>query len=146
MIEFRLKRSKASDFSLRHKIRVYDYSRKLLLPIWHHYDMSDQEEMIMETAQVKNNGMADDRITARVPHSTRRIIERAAAVYGATISQFVVQASVERANEVLHRMEMVKLSSRDAQIFIDSLTRPTVPNKKLQEAVRAHKRLVEFRD
>jgi uncharacterized protein (DUF1778 family) len=102
--------------------------------------------MIMGTAQTKNNRLADDRITARVPHSTRTIIERAAAVYGATISQFVIQASVERANEVLHSMEMVKLSSRDAQIFIDALTKPPAPNKKLQEAVRAHKRLVESRD
>ena len=86
------------------------------------------------------------RITARVPHSTRTIIERAAAGYGATLSQFIVQASVERANEVLRNMEMVKLSSQDAQIFIDSLTKPPAPNKKLQEAVRAHNRLVESRD
>jgi hypothetical protein len=42
---------------------------------------------------------------ARVTHSTRAIIERAAAVYGATISQFAVQASVERAHEVLHSTE-----------------------------------------
>ena len=100
----------------------------------------------MGNAQAKNNGMAGDRITARVPHSTRAIIERAAAIYGATISQFIVQASVEQANRVLHSMEMVKLSSRDARIFIDALTKPPVPNKKLKEAVRAHKRLVESRD
>jgi len=100
----------------------------------------------METAKAKNSGTADDRITARVPHPTREIIERAAAVYGATISQFIVQASVERANEVLHRMEMVKLSSQDAQIFIDALTNPPLPNKRLREAVRAHKRLVESQD
>ena len=100
----------------------------------------------MRTSQAKKNGLANDRITTRVPRSTRTIIERAAAIYGATINQFIVQAAVERANEVLHSMEMVKLSSRDAQIFIDALTKPPAPNKKLQEAVRAHKRLVESRD
>jgi uncharacterized protein (DUF1778 family) len=99
----------------------------------------------MTTAQAKISGPADDRITTRVPHSTRTIIERAAAIYGATINQFIVQAAVERANEVLHTMEMVKLSSKDAQVFIKALTKPPVPNKKLQEAVRAHKRLVESR-
>jgi len=102
--------------------------------------------MIMGIAQAKKNEPADDRITARVPHSTRTIIERAAAIYGATISQFIVQASVERANRVLHSMEMVKLSSQDAQAFIEALTKPPMPNKKLQEATRAHKRLVESRD
>jgi uncharacterized protein (DUF1778 family) len=105
-----------------------------------------KEEMIMGTAQARNKERADDRITARVPHSTRTIIERAAAVSGATISQFVTQASVERANEVLRSMEMVKLSSRDTQTVLDALTKSPMPNKKLQEAVRAHKRLVESRD
>ena len=100
----------------------------------------------MRTAQAKKNGLANDRITTRVPRSTRTIIERAAAIYGATINQFIVQAAVERANEVLHTMEMVKLSSKDAQVFIEALTKPPVPNKKLREAVRAHKRLVESRD
>jgi len=100
----------------------------------------------MRTTQAKKNGLADDRITARVPHSTRTIIERAAAIYGATINQFIVQAAVERANEVLHSMEMAKLSSQDAQVVIEALTNPPAHNKKLQEAVRAHKRLVESRD
>ena len=100
----------------------------------------------MRTAQAKKSGLADDRITARVPHSTRTIIERAAAIYGATINQFIVQAAVERANEVLHSMEMVKLSSLDAQVVIEALTKPPAPNKKLQAAVRAHKQLVESID
>lgn len=100
----------------------------------------------MGTAQAKKNEPADDRITARVPHSTRTIIERAAAIYGATINQFIVQATVERANEILHSMEMIKLSSQDAQVFIEALTKPPAPSKKLQEAVRAHKQLVESRD
>jgi uncharacterized protein (DUF1778 family) len=100
----------------------------------------------MGTAQAKKNEPADDRITARVPHATRAIIERAAAIYGATISQFIVQAAVDRANEVLQSMEMVKLSSQDAQVVIEALTKPPVPNKALQEAVSAHKQLVDSRD
>ena len=101
---------------------------------------------MMGTAQVKKSEPANDRITARVPHSARTIIERAAAIYGTTINQFIVLAAVERANEVLHSMEMVKLSSQDAQVFIEALTKPPAPNKKLQEAVSAHKRLVESQD
>ena len=100
----------------------------------------------MGTAQAKKTEPTDDRITARVPHSTRSIIERAAAIYGATINQFIVQAAVERAHEVLHNMEMVKLSSQDAQVFIEALTNPQAPNKNLQEAFSAHEQLVESRD
>lgn len=100
----------------------------------------------MRTAQVRKREPSDERITARLPHSTRSIIERAAAIYGASINQFIVQAAVERANEVLQSMETVKLSSRDAQVFMDAMANPPEPNKKLLEAVSAHDRLIESRD
>lgn len=100
----------------------------------------------MGTSQAKKVEPADERITARVPRSTRSVIERAAALYGATINQFIVQAAVERANDVLRSMETVKLSSRDAQLFMDALAKPPQPNKKLKDAVSAHSRLVESGD
>ncbi len=100
----------------------------------------------MRAARIKEHEPADERITARVPTSTRLIIERAAAIYGSTINQFIVQAAVERANEVLQDMEMVKLSARDAKIFLDALANPPQPNEKLLDAVRAHDRLIESRD
>ena len=99
----------------------------------------------MGTAQGRKREPADERITARLPHSTRSIIERAAAIYGASINQFIVQAAVERANEVLQSMETVRLSSRDAQLFMDTLANPPKPNKKLLDAVRVHDRLVDSR-
>ena len=99
----------------------------------------------MGTTQVRKREPADERITARLPHSTRSIIERAAAIYGASINQFIVQAAVERANEVLQSMETVRLSSRDAQLFMDTLANPPEPNKKLLDAARVHDRLVDSR-
>jgi uncharacterized protein (DUF1778 family) len=49
----------------------------------------------MRAARVKEYESANDRITAKVPHATRSIIERAAEIYGATINQFIVQAAVK---------------------------------------------------
>jgi uncharacterized protein (DUF1778 family) len=100
----------------------------------------------MRAVRVKEDEPVNDRITARVPHSTRSIIERAAAVYGSTINQFIVQAAVERANEVLQSTETVKLSARDAKTFLDALANPPQPNEALLEAVRVHGRRVESRD
>ena len=100
----------------------------------------------MRSAHNKQREPADERITARVPRSTRSIIERAAALYGSTINQFIVQAAVERANEVLQSMEVVKLSARDSKIFMDALANPPKPNEDLLDAVRAHSRLIESRD
>jgi uncharacterized protein (DUF1778 family) len=104
------------------------------------------EVLTMRAIRVKEHEPADERITARVPASTRLIIERAAAIYGSTINQFMVQASVDRANEVLRSMEVVQLSVRDAKIFLNALENPPQPNEKLLDALRAHGRLVESRD
>ena len=100
----------------------------------------------MRAARVKEHESANDRITARVPHATRSVIERAAAIYGTTINQFIVQAAVERANEVLQSTEAINLSARDATIFLNALAKPPRPNEILLEAVCTHARLVESRD
>ena len=100
----------------------------------------------MKAARVKEHKPADERITARVPASTRLIIERAAAIYGSTMNQFIVQAAVDRANEVLQSGEIIKLSARDAKTFLDALANPPQPDKKLRDAVRAHDRLIESRN
>jgi uncharacterized protein (DUF1778 family) len=100
----------------------------------------------MKTARAKEHEIANDRITARVPQSTRLIIERAAAIYGATINQFIVQAAVERANEVLHCTESITLSARDAKTFLNALANPPLPNENLLDAVGVHSRLVDSRE
>lgn len=100
----------------------------------------------MGVLQVKNREPADDRITARVPRSARSIIERAAALYGASINQFVAQAALDRANEILQRMEVIQLSSRDADIFLKALANPPEPNQNLLDAVSAYNDLVESKD
>jgi len=100
----------------------------------------------MRTAQVKQREPADERITARIPSSTRLIIERAAALYGASINQFIVQAAVDRANEVLQRMEVLKLADRDTEIFLQALANPPQPEQTLLDAISAHTRAVESQD
>jgi uncharacterized protein (DUF1778 family) len=86
--------------------------------------------------------VSDDRITARLPHSKRVIIERAAAVYGATVNQFLVQTALDRAGEILEREEVLRLSERDARTFLSALENPPEPSQKLIDALKAHNHLV----
>jgi uncharacterized protein (DUF1778 family) len=87
--------------------------------------------------------VADDRITARIPHANRVLIERAAAIYGATLNQFIVQSALDRASEILQREEVLRLTERDARTFFDALENPPPPAEKLIEALQAHSRLVK---
>lgn len=95
----------------------------------------------MRTATAKKV-LADDRIVSRVPHSNRTIIEKAAAVYGATINQFMIQAALDKANQILAQEEQLRLSERDARLFLDALDNPPAPADALVEALRKHAQLV----
>ncbi|MBI2354769.1 MAG: DUF1778 domain-containing protein [Deltaproteobacteria bacterium] len=100
----------------------------------------------MQTAKTRRTSakpVADDRITARIPRANRLIIERAAAVYGATLNQFIVQTALDRAGEILEREEALRLSERDSQTFLAALENPPEPSEKLIEAMKAHNRLVK---
>jgi len=86
---------------------------------------------------------ADDRITARIPRANRLLLEKAAAIYGATLNQFIVQSAIDRAGEILHREEALRLSGRDAAAFLDALDNPPAPVDNLVQALNAHSHLVK---
>jgi uncharacterized protein (DUF1778 family) len=81
-----------------------------------------------------------ERISARVPKPVRKTLEEAAALSGATLNQFVVQAALKEAHTVLERERIIRLSRRDAEVFFKALEKPPAPNARLKRAVAAYKR------
>ena len=81
-----------------------------------------------------------DRISARVSKPVRETLEEAAAISGATLNQFVVQAALKQAHMVLERERIIRLSRRDAEVFFKALEKPPAPNARLKKAVAAYKR------
>jgi len=81
----------------------------------------------------------DHRITARTSPAVRERLESAAALSGATLNQFVVQAALKEANKILEEERVIVLSERDADIVFGLLENPPTPNVRLQEAAMKHK-------
>ncbi len=81
-----------------------------------------------------------ERISTRVPKSVRETLEEAAALSGATLNQFVVQAALKEAHAVLERERIIRLSRRDAEVFFKALENPPAPNARLKKAAAAYKR------
>lgn len=81
-----------------------------------------------------------ERISSRVPKPVRKTLEEAAALSGATLNQFVVQAALKEAHAVLERERIIRLSRRDAQAFFRVLENPPSPNARLKKAVAAYER------
>lgn len=100
----------------------------------------------MQTATTRKTSrkpVADDRVTARIPRANRLTIERAAAVYGATLNQFIVQSALDRADRILEREETLRLSERDSIAFLNALENPPIPSDNLIAALKAHSQLVK---
>lgn len=81
----------------------------------------------------------DNRVTARISSSVRERLEKAAALSGATLNQFLVQAALKEADKILEEERVIILSERDANKVFSLLENPPAPNVRLQEAAIRHK-------
>ena len=84
----------------------------------------------------------EERIPARMPHAVYEKISEAAQAVGATLNQFLVQAALERANEILERERVISLSTKAAKTVFDLIENPPGPNKRLKKAMERRKDLL----
>ncbi|CAK0755764.1 DUF1778 domain-containing protein [Gammaproteobacteria bacterium] len=78
------------------------------------------------------------RITARVTARVQDTLELAAAMVGATVNQFMVQTALREAERIIDQERVIRLSSRDAEIFIKALENPPPLNARLLAALKHH--------
>jgi uncharacterized protein (DUF1778 family) len=82
------------------------------------------------------------RLVARIPARTRKTIEAAARLQGASINQFVVQAAWRQAQDVLERESLLRLSREQTRRIVALLEKPPKPNAALRAARAAHRLLI----
>lgn len=85
----------------------------------------------MTTATVERG-----RVSARVPAQVQETLELAAAMVGATVNQFIVQTALREAERIIEQERVIRLSARDAEMFIQALENPPPPNAKLKSALQ----------
>ena len=80
------------------------------------------------------------RITARVDLDTQELLSKAAALMGlSSINSFVLSAAIEKAKSVIEKENSLKLSRRDAMLFIDVLDNPKA-NARLSKALENYEK------
>lgn len=80
-----------------------------------------------------------DRITNRVPQPIALKLLEAAELTGATLNQFMIQASLEKAEKILDREKIIYFSRSDAAMIINLLDNPAKPNAALLRAFERFK-------
>ena len=83
------------------------------------------------------------RLEARVRKEQKEKIERAAAIKGLTLSDFIRHSLDEAATKVIQDYELIKLSAADSENFVKSLIRPAQePNLETVKATKLYKKLL----
>lgn len=77
------------------------------------------------------------RINLRTSPEAKALIERAAAIMGSTVSSFMLQNAYEAASRVVTQQEVITLSDRDRDAFLDALDNPPEPTPALIALMRA---------
>ena len=81
----------------------------------------------------------DERIEARVTSETKAVFARAAALQGRSVTDFMVQSTLEAAQRVIREHEYLDLAQRDRMAFAEAVLNPPPPSNRLKQAARRHR-------
>lgn len=80
-----------------------------------------------------------ERVEARVTREQKQLLERAAALEGRSLTDFVIASAQSAAAEAIARHELLQLSPRDQAVFIRALLKPPAPNRALRAAAARYR-------
>lgn len=83
-----------------------------------------------------------ERLEARVDSEQKSFFQRAAALRGVSLKEFMVVSMREAAVKTIQEHEWI-LSTRDQQVLVDVLTNPPEPNAALRTAAEDYFRTVD---
>jgi uncharacterized protein (DUF1778 family) len=74
-------------------------------------------------------------LEARVTAEQKGLIERAAALQGRTLTDFVLTSLQDAARRAIEEHNQLTLSVRDSDAFVDALLNPQLVNDRLRDTV-----------
>jgi len=80
-----------------------------------------------------------ERLEARVTAEQKSLIERAAALQGRSLTDFVLTSVQDAARRAIEEHSQLALSVRDSEAFVDALLSPKPINDRLRDTVRRYR-------
>ncbi|MCP4271258.1 MAG: DUF1778 domain-containing protein [Gammaproteobacteria bacterium] len=92
-----------------------------------------------------NTKRKETRLVARTSSEVQEVIQRAADYSGTTLSQFLIEAAMDKARNVIERTETIHLSMTGADALFAILENPPAANAKIKRAAKRYKEVVNVR-
>ncbi len=80
-----------------------------------------------------------ERLEARLSQTQKKLIQRAADLAGRSLTDFVLAASQEAANKVIREHDVMTLTARESEHFVNVLLNPPAPNRALTQAAKRYR-------
>jgi uncharacterized protein (DUF1778 family) len=81
------------------------------------------------------------RFEARITDDQKALFQHAADLTGRSLTDFVIGSVQEAAARTVREREVLTLSTRDRQVFLEALLNPPAPSKRLRQAAKRYKRI-----
>ncbi len=82
-----------------------------------------------------------ERLEARVTPEQKELLQRAAALEGTSLTDFVVRSAQRAAEQSIRDHSLLVLTSRESQLFVESLLDGPAPNPALRSAAEHYKKV-----
>ena len=83
-----------------------------------------------------------ERLEARVTEQQKELIQRAADLSGRSLSDFIVGSLQSAAEETIRSHQIIELTARGTEAFVQSLLNPPAPSERLRAAARRYREFV----
>jgi uncharacterized protein (DUF1778 family) len=93
-----------------------------------------------KTASKSTSGrIRAERLEARVTAEQKSLVERAAALQGRSVTDFVLTSVQDAARRAIEEHSQLALSVRDSEAFVDALLNPKPVNDRMRDTVRRYR-------
>lgn len=84
------------------------------------------------------------RFDAKIPKAQKALFEYAASLGGfRTLTDFIINASQEKANAIIEEHNTILASKKDQEIFFNAFMNPAGPNQKLKLTAERYKKFLQ---
>ncbi len=83
------------------------------------------------------------RLEARVNPEIKALWQKAADLQGVTLTDFVIASAQAAACKVIEQQQTLKLSTQDAEAFIEAILNPPQPSDALKEATLRYQQVIK---
>ena len=90
-------------------------------------------------AAIDRRSRKEERLEARVTSEQKKMIARAAALRGSSVTEFVVASAQQAAADTIKDSEVLTLHDEARDVFVNAILRPPAPNEAARKAARRYK-------